>query len=141
MVGRYTHAHQFKRANGSSCRNTTSPQKYWKYGFSTHRSHSSSSERLCICLTMNRPATRRVGNGGCPGPTRHTELKRRARKSQSICPASRTSGWRKLMISSRGGRNKAAWRSSRGRRLGLPPPRHLPSKETPHHPNRGPPTP
>jgi hypothetical protein len=43
----------------------------------------------------------RVGNGGCPGPTRHTELKRRARKSQSISPASRTSGWRRLMISSR----------------------------------------
>src|SRR5262249_10524320 len=27
-----------ERSNGSSCRNTTSPQKYWKYGFSTHRS-------------------------------------------------------------------------------------------------------
>src|SRR5499426_3885944 len=66
----------------------TSPQKYWKYGFSTHRSHSASSERLCICLRMNSPATSRVGNGGCPGPTRHTELKRRARKSQSISPAS-----------------------------------------------------
>jgi hypothetical protein len=25
---------------------------------------------------MNSPATSRVGNGGCPGPTRHTELKR-----------------------------------------------------------------
>jgi hypothetical protein len=23
-----------------SCWNTVSPQKYWKYGFSTHRSHS-----------------------------------------------------------------------------------------------------
>src|SRR5215468_7603120 len=56
------------RSNGSSCRNTTSPQKYWKYGFSTHCSHSASSERLCICLRMNSPATSRVGNGGCPGP-------------------------------------------------------------------------
>src|SRR5262249_1304645 len=36
-----------ERSNGSSCRNTTSPQKYWKYGFSTHRSHSALSERLC----------------------------------------------------------------------------------------------
>jgi len=33
-----------------------------------------------------------LGNGGCPGPTRHTELKRLARKSQLISPASRTSG-------------------------------------------------
>jgi hypothetical protein len=35
---------------------------------------------LCICLRMNSPATSRV-NGGCPGPTRHTELKRRANRS------------------------------------------------------------
>src|SRR5262245_17492260 len=28
----------------------------------THRSHSASSERLCICLRMNSPATSRVGN-------------------------------------------------------------------------------
>jgi hypothetical protein len=54
-------------------------------------------------LRMNSPATSRVGNGGCPGPTRHTERKRPARKFQSIFPASRTSGWRRLMISSRGG--------------------------------------
>jgi hypothetical protein len=27
---------------------------------------------------MNRPATSRVGNGGCPGPIRQTELKRPA---------------------------------------------------------------
>src|SRR5262245_34915799 len=119
-----------ERSNGSSCRNTTSPQKYWKYGFSTHRSHSASSERLCICLRMNSPATSRVGNGGCPGPTRHTELKRRARKSQSISPASRTSGWRKLMISSRGGRNRSSWRSSRGWLIGLPRQRNSPSKES-----------
>ena len=26
-----------------------------------------------MCLRMNSPATSRVGNGGCPGPTRHTE--------------------------------------------------------------------
>src|SRR6202011_2239606 len=71
-----------ERSNGSSCRNTTSPQKYWKYGFSTHLSHSASSERLCMCLRMNSPATSRVGSGGCPGPRRHTELKRFARKSQ-----------------------------------------------------------
>src|SRR5262249_34543603 len=37
--------------------------------------------RLCICLRMNSPATSRVGNGGCPAPTRHTELKRPATKS------------------------------------------------------------
>ena len=67
-----------------------------------------------MCLRMNSPATSRVGNGGCPGPTRHTELKRPARKPQSISPASRTSGWRRLMISSRSGRNRSSWRSSRG---------------------------
>jgi len=59
-----------------------------------------------MCLRMNSPATSRVGNGGCPGPTRHTERKRRARKFPSIFPASRNSGWRRLMISSRGGRKQ-----------------------------------
>jgi hypothetical protein len=34
-----------------------------------------------------QPATSLVGSGGCPGPTRHAELKRLARKSQSIVPA------------------------------------------------------
>src|ERR1700737_4819852 len=97
-----------ERSNGSSCRNTTSPQKYWKYGFSTHLSHSASSERLCMCLRMNSPATSRVGSGGCPGPRRHTELKRFARKSQLISAASRTSGWRRLMIASRDERNKSS---------------------------------
>src|SRR6266481_3239704 len=62
---------------------------------------------------MNRP-TSRVGSGGCPGPTRHTEPKRFARKSQLISAASRTSGWRRLMIASRDERNKSSWRSSRG---------------------------
>ena len=60
------------------------------------------------------PATSRVGSGGCPGPTRHTEPKRFARKSQLISAASRTSGWRRLMIASRDERNKSSWRSSRG---------------------------
>src|SRR6516165_5484375 len=118
------------------CRNTTSPQKYWKYGFSTHRSHSASSERLCICLRMNSPATSRVGNGGCPGPSRHTELKRRSRKSQSISPASRTSGWRRLMISSRGGRNRSSWRSSRGWLIGLPPTANLAVEGITDRPNQ-----
>src|SRR5262249_23129154 len=123
-----------ERSNGSSCRNTTSPQKYWNSGFSPDRSHSASSERLCIGLRRNSPATSRVSNGGCPGPTRHTELKRRARKSQSISPASRTSGWRRLMISSRGGRKKASLRSARGRALRLPPHPKPPAREkrTPH---------
>src|SRR6516225_5713467 len=125
-----------ERSNGNSCRNTTSPQKYWKYGFSTHRSHSASSERLCICLRMNSPATSRVGNGGCPGPTRHTELKRRARKSQSISPASRTSGWRKLMIFSRRGRNRSSWRSSRGWLIGLPPTANLAVEGITDRPNQ-----
>jgi hypothetical protein len=82
-------ARQRRAIKRSSCRNTTSPQKDWKYGFSTHRPHSASSERLCMCLRMNSPATSRVGNGGCLGSPRHTELKRPARKSQSISPASR----------------------------------------------------
>jgi hypothetical protein len=45
---------------------------------------------------MNSPATGRVGNGGCPGPTRQTERKHAARKSQSISPASRTGGWTEI---------------------------------------------
>jgi hypothetical protein len=32
-----------------------------------------------MCLRMSRPATGRVGNGGCPGPIR-LELKRPARE-------------------------------------------------------------
>src|SRR6202011_4731460 len=103
-----------ERSNGSSCRNTTSPQKYWKYGFSTHLSHSASSERLCMCLRMNSPATSRVGSGGSPGPTPHPTLKRLPKKSHLIPAASRTSGWRRLMIASRDERNKSSWRSSRG---------------------------
>src|SRR5262249_11897327 len=79
---------------------------------------------------MNSPATSRVGNGGCPGPTRHTALKRRARKSQSISPASRTSGWRRVTISSRSGRNRSSWRSSRGWLIGLPQQRISTSKES-----------
>src|SRR5262249_54169294 len=125
-----------ERSNGSSCRNTTSPQKYWKYGFSTHRSHSASSERLCICLRMNSPATSRVGNGGCPGPTRHTQLKRRARKAQSISPASRTSGWRKLMISSRGGRNRSSWAIVARLAHRSPPTANLAVEGITDHPNR-----
>src|SRR5262249_16006081 len=73
-----------ERSNGSSCRNTTSPQKYWKYGFSTHCSHSASSERLCICLRMNSPATSRVGNGGSPPPTPPTQPNRPPPKSPSL---------------------------------------------------------
>jgi hypothetical protein len=65
-----------------------------------------------------------------PGSTRHTEPKRPARKSQSISPASRTSRWRRLMISSRGGRNRSSWRSSRGWLIGLPRQRISPSKES-----------
>src|SRR6202453_1655355 len=91
-------ARQWRAIEGTSCWNTVSPQKYWKYGFSTHRSHSVSSDRLCMCLRISSPATSRVGNGGCPGPTRQTELKRPARNAQSISAARRTSGWRRLMI-------------------------------------------
>src|SRR5262249_22126201 len=101
------------------------PEHHFKYGFSTHRQHSASSERLCMCLRMNSPATSRVGNGGCPGPTRHTARKRRARKFQSILPATPTSGWRRLMIASRGGRNRSSCRSSRGWLIGLPPTANL----------------
>ena len=73
-----------------------------------------------MCLRMNSPATSRVGNGGCPGPARQTEPNRPARKPQSISAASRTSGWRRLMISSRAGRNKSSWRSSRGWLMAVP---------------------
>src|SRR6516165_5157799 len=65
-----------------------------------------------------------------PSPLNNVITKRRARKSQSISPASRTSGWRKLMISSRGGRNRSSWRSSRGWLICLPRQRISPSKES-----------
>jgi hypothetical protein len=59
-------------------------------------------------VRMNSSATSRVGSGGCPDPTRHTERNRPARKSQSVSPASRTNGWRRLMISASGGRNRSS---------------------------------
>src|SRR2546430_16199531 len=83
-----------------------------------------------MCLEMKGPTTIPSGNGGGPVPPQHTELKRRARKFQSTFPASRTSGWRRLMISSRGGRNRSSWRSSRGWLIGLPRQRISPSKES-----------
>src|SRR3546814_13317995 len=43
------------------------------------RAHSTSSDRLCMCLRMNSPATRRVGSGGWPGPGAQVEAKRRSR--------------------------------------------------------------
>jgi hypothetical protein len=54
-----------------------------------------------MCLRINSPATSRVGNGGCPGPTRHTELKRPARKFQSIFPASRNAPGTKRIFQTR----------------------------------------
>jgi len=53
-----------------------------------------------------------------------------------MCPASRTSGWRRLIISSRGGRNRSSWRSSRGWLIGLPRQRISPSKEITNRPHR-----
>src|SRR5256885_12011691 len=67
-----------------------------------------------MCVRLNGPATSGVASGGSPAPTRNTELKRFARKSQLISAASRTSGWRRLIIASRDERNKSSWRSSRG---------------------------
>ncbi len=40
-----------------------------KYGFSTQRAQSSSSERLNVCLRIASPAISRVGSGGMPGPS------------------------------------------------------------------------
>jgi hypothetical protein len=64
-----------ERSNCRSCRNTTSPQNSENTGSSTHLSHSVSSERLCMCLRMNRPATNRVGKRWPPQPeaTNRTE--------------------------------------------------------------------
>jgi hypothetical protein len=51
-----------------------------------------------LYLRFNSPATSRVGDGGCPGPTRQTEPKRPAKNSQSISAARRTIAWRRLMM-------------------------------------------
>jgi hypothetical protein len=72
------------------------------------RSGRSISERLYMCLRMKSPAMSRVGNGGWPGPKRHTAPKRRPRNGHSIACESRSSGWRRLMISSNGGANKSS---------------------------------
>ena len=55
-----------------------------------------------------------------PRPGATTEPNRPARKPQSISAASPTSGWRRLMISSRARRNKSSWRSSRGWLMAAP---------------------
>ena len=61
-------------------------------------------------------------------PTHRAEASRQ--KVPIDLPASRTSGWRRLMISSSGGRNRSSWRSSRGWLIGLPRQRISPSKES-----------
>ena len=43
-----------ERSKGSSWQKNSSPQRYWKYGFSTQRAHSSSSERSKVCLRIAR---------------------------------------------------------------------------------------
>src|SRR5262249_1758721 len=71
-----------------------------------------------------------------PTPTGLPARSSAARKCHSGAPASRTSGWRKLMISSRGGRNRSSWRSSRGWLIGLPRQRNLAVEGITDHPNR-----
>jgi hypothetical protein len=79
---------------------------------------------------LGTPLLRRnIGNTGSP-PMRQTELERFARKSQLISAASRTSGWRRLMIASRDARNRSSWRSSRGSLTALLQRRISPSKES-----------
>jgi len=58
-----------ERSKTSRCWKNSSPQKNWKYGFSIQRSHSTSSERSCMCLRIAKPAISRVGKGGLPGPS------------------------------------------------------------------------
>ena len=58
-----------ERSKGRSCRKNSSPQKNWKYGFSTQRAQSSSSDRLNVCFRIANPAISRVGRGGMPGPS------------------------------------------------------------------------
>jgi arylamine N-acetyltransferase len=58
-----------ERSNGSSWRKNSSPHRYWKYGFSIQRAHSTSSDRLNVCFRIASPAISRVGSGGIPGPS------------------------------------------------------------------------
>jgi hypothetical protein len=47
-IGPLHHRHRVsdERSSGRSRRKNSCPQKYWKYGFSTQRSHKTSSDRL-----------------------------------------------------------------------------------------------
>ena len=86
--------------------------------FSTHRSHTTSSLRLKVCLRMARPAISRVGSGGRPGLSVYTAPNFSSRKRQSIARASFPSSWFKSMIWSSRARNKSCpplSRRSRGR--------------------------
>ena len=55
-----------------------------RYGFSSQRSQSTSSERSCRCLRITKPAINRVGGGGWPEHTQSGKLEYlRTRKSQT----------------------------------------------------------
>jgi arylamine N-acetyltransferase len=64
---RWRHRVIEERSKGNSWQKNSSPHRYWKYGFSTQRAHSSSSDRLNVCFRIARPAISRVGSGGIPG--------------------------------------------------------------------------
>ena len=96
-----------KRSKGSACRKLCSPQKNWKYGFSSQRAHNASSDSECMCLRIASPAISRVGSGGWPAPGRYTAPKRRSRKPQSIRAANHTSGCSRSMIASNAGLNRS----------------------------------
>src|SRR5262249_5427182 len=56
-----------ERSNTNACWKNSSPQKYWKYRFSTQRSTKPPPERSWVSLRIASPAISRVGNGGWPG--------------------------------------------------------------------------
>ncbi len=55
-----------KRSAGSLCWKWVSPQKAWKYGFSTQAAHTASSDRPLTCLSRCSPTISRVGRRGRP---------------------------------------------------------------------------
>ena len=52
---RWRHRASEERSKGSLWQKVCSPQKNWKYGFSIHRAHSTSSDRPCMCLPGDQP--------------------------------------------------------------------------------------
>ena len=100
---------------GGRCWKKVSPVKCWKYGFSTQRASTASSERPWACWRYISPATRRGWVAGRPSAAGKKPAHSRSNQDQSISAASRTSSCRPSIMSTSRGRSRSACSGGRGR--------------------------